>query len=303
MSSTEQIILDYVCPSLGLLIGNFMFSAPFRDLKIAIERGHLGDLNPTPWAFMFGNCFGWVIYSILQRDLWLFFGNCPALILSVWLNLGASKLQYQGHHSKEMRKLFANYLQETQKKSQSRPETNDEKDAQQFAKFVWDMTARITPAKAPHETLVMGIVILWTAVASIIAFGQNSLSEDTQRLIIGLIVNANLVFFYGAPLTTIWIVLKTQNSSSIHRLTMMLNTFNGCFWGAYGIARSDPFIYVPNFLGVVLGVIQILLTAVFPNRNGREQSETIVEKKTSNEVDEKDEIQSESSVQDLDVSC
>lgn len=39
--------------------------APIRAVKEAIDRGYLGDLNPTPWAFMLGNCTGWVAYSFL----------------------------------------------------------------------------------------------------------------------------------------------------------------------------------------------------------------------------------------------
>ena len=36
--------------------------------------GRLGDLNPTPWAVMLGNCCGWVTYSILINNLFVFFG-------------------------------------------------------------------------------------------------------------------------------------------------------------------------------------------------------------------------------------
>lgn len=56
--SAAEVILEYVCPTLGVLVGNLMFSAPFRDVQRALKNHHLGDLNPTPWAFMLGNCVG-----------------------------------------------------------------------------------------------------------------------------------------------------------------------------------------------------------------------------------------------------
>lgn len=69
-----------------------MWAAPFLDVRRASREGRLGDLNPTPWAIMLGNCIGWVIYSFLIHNLFVFFGNAFGLILSVWLNLQAVKV-------------------------------------------------------------------------------------------------------------------------------------------------------------------------------------------------------------------
>ena len=111
MASASEIILEYVCPALGVLIGNAMFSAPYRSLRDAIEEGQLGDLNPTPWAFMMGNCAGWVTYSILRQNLFIFFGNAPGFCLSLWLNLGAAKLQYQAYRVGQIKKNLVELLQ------------------------------------------------------------------------------------------------------------------------------------------------------------------------------------------------
>jgi hypothetical protein len=59
MVSTSDIILKYVCPGLGVIMGNLMFAAPLRDCHAAVRAGKgLGALNPIPWAFCAGNCFG-----------------------------------------------------------------------------------------------------------------------------------------------------------------------------------------------------------------------------------------------------
>jgi hypothetical protein len=40
-------------------MGNIMFMAPVKDCYEAVKVGKgLGPLNPIPWAFTFGNCFG-----------------------------------------------------------------------------------------------------------------------------------------------------------------------------------------------------------------------------------------------------
>jgi solute carrier family 50 protein (sugar transporter) len=283
MLSAKTIILEYVCPAMGMIIGNIMFATPYRALKQAVDRGHLGDLNPTPWAFMLGNCFGWITYSILLRNFWLFFANGPGFLLSIWLNLGAVKLLYQGHHATEMRKSLVVYLQQQEnEQEQSKreldasvmehateptPTASPKKTMTNWATLVWNVTSQTTPAPAPHETMVMGIVLVWTIVVLLISFAQ-SFDARTKELIVGILVNLNLVFFYGAPLSTIYTVLSNKKSDSIHIPTMIINTLNGSFWTAYGLAVMDPFIYAPNGLGALLGVVQMILCALFPRSKG-----------------------------------
>jgi Sugar efflux transporter for intercellular exchange len=45
---------------------------------------------------------------------------------------------------------------------------------------------------------------------------------------------------------------------------MIMNWINTSFWMAYGFARMDPIIYVPNGIGLVLGVAQGILVCFFP---------------------------------------
>ena len=85
-------------------------TAPYKDVKEAVRKGTLGHLNPTPWAVMTGCTIGWVTYSYLINNLFLFFTNAPGLILSVWLNMAAAKLQYSDRISKGMRASFVELL-------------------------------------------------------------------------------------------------------------------------------------------------------------------------------------------------
>jgi hypothetical protein len=368
--SPADIVLEYVCPALGMVIANVMFAAPYRDLQRAVHAGRgIGTLNPTPWAFMLGNCVGWTTYGVLKHNWFIFFANCPGFLLSVWLNLGAVKLLYQAHHSKQWRDSVATFLSKRERESlvasmamahpssmmdiddddqQEGPAesesndcrndrdrstssanhastvdhgngqtqkqmqiedgggaaTRDEEDpplhagqegaaapaaavadtpdttptpssasfnnnnlttAQEWVNVVWQVTSQSQPAPAPHERLVMGMVLLWTTVIAII--GLSSLDATKVETMVGYVVNFNLVFFYGAPLSTIWTVLGRRDSSSIHIPTMTTNTLNGSFWTAYGIAVQDPFIYVPNGMGAVLGGVQAVLLLLFPRKS------------------------------------
>lgn len=238
MSAT--IFLEYVCPTLGVVIGSYMFYAPVRDVQNAVARGSLGDLNPLPWAFMLGNCAAWVLYSILIRNFFVFVGNLPGLLLSVWLNLAASKVLYMQQQG------FVPVSSSTPSSEQG-----------QF--------------KPPnHDYWVMGIVTAWMGVVSVVGFGD-SISLDTKRLIVGLGANINLSFFYGAPLSTILKVMKERNTASIHLLTMAANTANGIFWGAYGLAVLDYYIFIPNGMGALMGFVQFALYMTLPRKMAEEK--------------------------------
>jgi solute carrier family 50 protein (sugar transporter) len=269
-------------------MGNVMFLAPRRDVKTAVERGSLGDLNPTPWAFMLGNCCGWVIYSYILQNYFIFFANAPGFVLSVYYCLSAVKLQYQDHRAREMRQSFVHFLESSrsssiqiesssqQQQQQQQQLLNDgavwQKKAKDLATVVLQVTSQQTPAPAGHEKLVMAMVLLWLCVISTISFANKWDSPSTNQMVVGIIVNLNLAFFYAAPLFTIFRVLKTRNSVSIHIRTMVTNTLNGSFWTAYGLAVQDPFIWVPNGLGAILGVIQFCLCVLFPRRSGTSTS-------------------------------
>mmetsp|Transcript_16084 Transcript_16084/g.29261 ORF Transcript_16084/g.29261 Transcript_16084/m.29261 type:complete len:94 (-) Transcript_16084:1339-1620(-) len=63
--SASEIVLEYFCPAMGMVFANIMFAAPLMAVRKAVQRANLGDLNPTPWAFMTGNTVGWITYSFL----------------------------------------------------------------------------------------------------------------------------------------------------------------------------------------------------------------------------------------------
>ena len=168
--------------------------------------------------------------------------------------------------------------------------TNTNNNTKDWAKVIWDVTSQTTPAKTPHERLIMGTIILWTFVLSGIGFysviittssnadvdtdDTSSNNNNIPQLIVGYIVNINLIFFYGAPLSAIQTVLKTKQNNTLHVPTMITNTLCSIFWTAYAVAPqiNDPFIYVPNGLGVLLGLIQFILYIIFPRSSSASES-------------------------------
>ena len=235
---------------------------------------------------MTGNCLGWVTYSYLIDNQFVFWANAPGLIISVWLNLCGAKLQYSDRISASMRSSFADLLDRNRRSFALAPgerrvlggdlDKEEEEDiecidngpssaVQTFAilrKTALEITIQKTEAPAPHEKVVVFVVTFWVAVISLCSFLK--LSIEMWQMVVGIVVNINLLFFYGAPLSMIVTVLKTRDSSSIHRWTMLMNTANAIFWTAFGFGVMDWYILVPNGIGAILGFIQMFLRLVMP---------------------------------------
>ena len=112
--------------------------------------------------------------------------------------------------------------------------------------------------------MVLSISTFWLVLITIAALGRPILDESSRTLLIGLAVNINLIFFYGAPVAKIATVMETKSSASIHIPTMTASLLNGTLWFCYGIAVSDYFISVPNGFGSLLGIVQLVLCVIYP---------------------------------------
>ena len=109
---------------------------------------------------MTGNCFGWLAYAYYSRDPFVLASNIPGLIVSFWLNSGASKLQYY-------------------REVESRNEG----------------TTRVI-IFTPQDKLMLGVLSLWITI--LVCVGWLGIAKGREKEIIGIFVNINLLFFYGA---------------------------------------------------------------------------------------------------------
>jgi len=199
--------------------------------------------------------------------------------------MAAAKLQYSDRIAKDMRKSFVQLLDRNRQSfrmlpgtgmrldveeddNETSPQNDTDNTPQSFAnlkQMALDITIQKTEAPAPHETIVVAVVTFWVSLISLLYFLQ--LDINKWKNVVGIITNINTCMFYGAPLSTIYSVLKKRDSSSIHRPTMIMNTSNAVFWTAFGFGTWDWFILIPNGLGCILGAIQIFLQFVLPNNS------------------------------------
>ena len=113
--------------------------------------------------------------------------------------------------------------------------------------------------------LVFSLVL--TVVGAVGALGN--LTQPNLRLLWGYTANAILLIYYAAPLSTILEVVRSKCSSTLHWPLALMNTINGALWLAYGLAIHDYFIWVPNLVGVVVGLFLLALILIYPRKGGK----------------------------------
>lgn len=255
----QTIVFEYICPIGGCFLASAVFAAPIRDLNLALNRGSLGNLNTTPWAVMTGNCLGWCAYSYYTADPFVLASNLPGLILSLWLNIGACKIQY-------LTQIFS-----IESNISSKGLGALDTDRQEPSVSDLRNLTSIVLTSTPQEAILFGILGLWAIVFVCIRWFSGLLAQYEYNVlepqyVVGILVNINLVFFYGAPLQTMKTVLATRSSDSIHTPTVTMNVVNAMFWMSYGLARLDVVIFGPNGVGLLLGICQVALCCIFPKR-------------------------------------
>lgn len=257
---------------MGTLMSNAMFAAPIEDMRSALERGSLGDLAPFPFAMMTGNTAGWLIYGYYTGDPFVISSNLPGFLLSIWLNSGVAKLQYLEMQRQQSSSL-AERNQIRQRWDADRvAESSDEgglrrRRGQEEEEGLIHDDNRLTESMkiTPQETLFLRVLVFWSCILIYTSWLYPPTRNPAN--LVGIIVNINLVAFYAAPLKTIQTVMAERNSASIHYETMLMNWANTSFWIAYGCARLDPVIILPNVIGLLLGIAQGALCVMYSRQS------------------------------------
>ncbi|KAF7078462.1 hypothetical protein CFC21_082889 [Triticum aestivum] len=93
-----------------------------------------------------------------------------------------------------------------------------------------------------------------------------------RRTFVGYLSVASLIFMFASPLSIINLVIRTKSVEYMpFYLSLSMSLMSMSFF-AYGALLDDFFIYVPNGIGTILGVIQLLLYAYYSRKGSRDEA-------------------------------
>ena len=120
--------------------------------------------------------------------------------------------------------------------------------------------------------MVSSFVVFSSGTIAFVSFPQTDIAKN----ILGSIAVFVLCCFYTSPLSNLVMVIKTRDASSINIWLSIANLVNGSLWTCYGFALSDMFIALPNLLGILSSIIQIVLVFVFKKKDIEKVDEVVI---------------------------
>lgn len=108
------------------------------------------------------------------------------------------------------------------------------------------------------------LVLVLAAIAIYCALSPSS--NHSLKLQTGYLACVVSAILFGSPLVVLKRVVEDKNSAHLPLTMVFSGLANSVLWVAYGFIVSDPFVYAPNSVNLVIGLVQLGLVIYFPKR-------------------------------------
>ncbi|XP_019190367.1 PREDICTED: bidirectional sugar transporter SWEET1-like [Ipomoea nil] len=108
--------------------------------------------------------------------------------------------------------------------------------------------------------LVVGIFVAVALLSVLVFHGR------IRQLFCGFAALISTAVMFLSPLSVIWVVMKTKSVEFMPFLLTFSMFLCGTAWFIFGPLEKDPFVYVPNGVGCGVGVLQLILYAIYSEK-------------------------------------
>ncbi|XP_073284339.1 bidirectional sugar transporter SWEET5-like [Primulina huaijiensis] len=84
-----------------------------------------------------------------------------------------------------------------------------------------------------------------------------------RSMLIGILCIVFNIIMYTSPLTVMKRVIKTKSVKFMPFYLSLANFLNGMIWFSYALIKFDPYVMIPNGLGSLSGLVQLILYATY----------------------------------------
>ncbi|KAK1430656.1 hypothetical protein QVD17_13552 [Tagetes erecta] len=120
--------------------------------------------------------------------------------------------------------------------------------------------------------LIILAEIVFLAVLSLLVLTVTH-STKIRSDVVGSIAIVGNILMYAAPLSVMKLVVTTKSVEYMPFFLSLFSLLNGISWTTYALIRFDPYIVIPNGLGSLLGITQLILYATFYKSTQRQLAE------------------------------
>ncbi|KAJ0458656.1 putative SWEET sugar transporter [Helianthus annuus] len=146
------------------------------------------------------------------------------------------------------------------------------------------------PKKARMESLKLIVLLIVVGFGLIVVLTQFLASGVTRGVIVGWICLVFSLCVFVAPLGVLRQVIKTKSVEYMPILLSVALTLSAVMWFFYGLLLGDFNIAIPNVLGFIFGIIQMILYFIYKNKKpvaNEQASEVEAKKYPIREMEEK----------------
>ncbi|KAI3513501.1 hypothetical protein L2E82_26681 [Cichorium intybus] len=125
-------------------------------------------------------------------------------------------------------------------------------------------------APKKEKAKVLGLVTFVLAAFSTVALvSVFALHGKTRRYFCGFAAAIFSVIMYGSPLSIMRTVIRTKSVEFMPFFLSLFVFLCGTSWFVFGLLGNDPFVYVCNGFGSVLGALQLILYSIYRKNKGQ----------------------------------
>nr|GMD06588.1 bidirectional sugar transporter SWEET2a-like [Ipomoea batatas] len=121
---------------------------------------------------------------------------------------------------------------------------------------------------------LLGVFAVFAIIVSVSIF---VFQPPTRQIFVGYLSVFSLISMFASPLFIINLVIKTRSVEYMPFYLSLATFLMSLSFFAYGLLLYDMFISVPNGIGAVLGIVQLVLYFYISGRSGEEPRTPLLE--------------------------
>ncbi|XP_057442789.1 bidirectional sugar transporter SWEET1-like [Lotus japonicus] len=130
-------------------------------------------------------------------------------------------------------------------------------------------------APKKEKAKILGLFVAVTGLFSVVVFvSLFALHGNSRKLFCGFAAAIFSIVMYGSPLSIMRLVIKTKSVEFMPFFLSLFVFLCGTSWFIFGLLGRDPFLFVPNGVGSLLGTMQLILYFIYRGNNKRDDSST-----------------------------
>ncbi|KAL5544225.1 hypothetical protein UlMin_008009 [Ulmus minor] len=123
-----------------------------------------------------------------------------------------------------------------------------------FAFSPWEKRRKIIICLLIEAAFMVGVIVV-----TLECFHHSK----SRSMIVGVLCIIFTILMYASPLTVMKKVIKMKSVKYMPFCLSLATFANGIVWMIYAILKFDHYILVPNILGTISGLVQLILYAIY----------------------------------------